>query len=359
MRFSPVPTFILQKNKMKHIFSISLLLICLLTGNAQVLDSLNQKVSPKNGLNQLAIKYYGIDFTKEQRKEIENVEIELIYSIDAYGNPVLTEINGVKNQEIIDSLIQKTKEIEKFNPQIRNGTPEPSIYFMKLTFPTYKFTQHRYGILQGSAYNEAKLEDFEYLIESGQRFDMTIGGLVNQFIGKPSQHLGLGGGMKIDLSYAGKNNLIYGLNMSFYGNKLKKDYPINLTRDQLKAPPTLLVGLIFGKWYDKFNIQGEINIAIQNITEKIGENDPDWVQLNGWSPGLIVNYPIKFGKSNPMYYYGAPSLLENNLNIHFGMRYIKLSLDEATGLMAELGFSYRMSLKGIKEYKLKDEFLSK
>ena len=344
---------------MKYIIPILLLLICLLRSNAQVVDSLNQNVSPKNGLNQLAIKYYEIDFTKEQRKEIENVEIEFIYSIDEYGNPVLAEINGVKSQEIIDSLIQKTKEVEKFKPQIRNGKPEPSIYFMKLTFPTYKFTQNTYGILQGSAYNEAKLEDFEYLIKSGQRFDMTIGGLANQFIGKPSQHLGFGGGMKIDLGYAGKNNLIYGLNMSFYGNKLKKEYPINSTREQFKAPPTLLVGLIFGKWYDKFNIQGEINIGIQNITEKIGENDPDWVQLNGWSPGLIVNYPIKFGKSNQMYNYGAPSLLENNLNIHLGMRYIKLSLKEATGLMAELGFSYRMSLKGIKEYKLKDEFLTK
>lgn len=344
---------------MKYLIPKLLLLICLLRSNAQVVDSLNQNVSPKNGLNQLAIKYYGIDFTKEQRKEIENVEIEFIYSIDEYGNPVLAEINGVKNQEIIDSLIQKTKDVENFKPQIRNGKPEPSIYFMKLTFPTYKFNQNTYGILQGSAYNEAKLEDFEYLIKSGQRFDMTIGGLANQFIGKPSQHLGLGGGMKIDLGYAGKNNLMYGLNMSFYGNKLKKEYPINSTREQFKAPPTLLVGLIFGKWYDKFNIQGEINIGIQNITEKIGENDPDWVQLNGWSPGLIVNYPIKFGKTNQMYYYGAPSLLENNLNIHLGIRYIKLSLKEATGLMAELGFSYRMSLKGIKEYKLKDEFLNK
>jgi hypothetical protein len=347
------------KNKMKYIISILLLLICILRSNAQVVDSLNQNVSPKNGLNQLAIKYYGIDFTKEQRKEIENVEIEIIYSIDEYGNIVATEINGVKNQEIIDSLIQKTKKIEKFNPQIRNGKPEPSIYLMRLTFPTYKFTQNTYGLLQGSAYNEAKLEDFGYLIESGQRFDMTIGGLVNQFIGEPSKHLGFGGGMKIDLAYSNKKNLIYGLNMSFYENKLIKEYPIYTTRQQLKAPPTLLVGLIFGKWYGQFNVQGEINLAIQNITEKIGENDPDWVQFNGWSPGLIVNYPIKFGKSNPIYYYGAPSLLENNVNIHLGIRYIKLSIKEATGVMMELGISYRMSLKGVKEYKLKDEFLNK
>lgn len=60
-----------------------------------------------------------------------------------------------------------------------------------------------------------------------------------------------------------------------------------------------------------------------------------------------------------MYYYGVPSLLENNLNIHCGLRYIKLSIGEATGMMAELGLSYMMSIKGIKEFKLKDEFLNR
>lgn len=344
---------------MKYAISIIFSLIFILSLDAQVQDSLNQDVSPKNGINQLAIKFYGIDFTREQRKEIENVEIEFIFSIDEYGKPTLSEINGVTNQEIIDSLKAKTTEIENFNPQIRNGKPQPSIYFMKLTFPTYKFSQRTYGLLQGSAYNEAKLEDFEYLNESGQRFDMTIGGLANQFFGKPSEHLGLGGGMKIDLGYAGKNNIIYGLNMSFYGNKLKKEYPINSTREQFSGPPTLLVGLIIGKWYDKFNIQCEINYGVQNITEKVAENDPDWIQLNGWSPGFVINYPIKLGKYNPIYYYGAPTLLGNNLNLHIGIRYIKLSIREATGLMAELGVSYRMVIKGVNEYKLKDEFLKR
>ncbi|MFT6338848.1 MAG: hypothetical protein ACJATI_005629 [Halioglobus sp.] len=344
---------------MKTVISVLLIMISLLEVNAQVVDSLNQQVSPNGGVNQLAIKYYGIDFTKEQRKIIENIEIEFIYSIDKLGHPTLSEVNGVSNSEIIDSLKSKTLEIGQFNPQITNGVPEASIYFMKLTFPTYKFTQQTFGLLQGSAYNEAKLDDFEYIKESGQRFDMTIGGMVNQFIGNPSKHLSLGGGMKIDMGYAGSNNLIYGLNMSFYANKLKAKYPINSSREQFNAPPTLLVGLIFGKWFDKFNVQGELNIGIQNITEKIGENDPDWIQLKGWSPGLVLNYPIKLGKSNPIYYYGAPTLLENNLNIHVGLRYLKLSLKEATGMMLEFGLSYRMALKGVKEYKLNKEFLNK
>ena len=98
---------------MKYIISILLLLICILTSNAQVVDSLNQNVSPKNGLNQLAIKYYGIDFTKEQRKEIENVEIEFIYSVDAYGNPVLTEeaASGVREDTEFDVGIRRYPEV--------------------------------------------------------------------------------------------------------------------------------------------------------------------------------------------------------------------------------------------------------
>lgn len=316
-------------------------------------DSLNQEPSPKGGINQLAIKYYGIDFSKEKRQSIENVEIEFIYLIDEFGSPTLSEINGVTDPVILDSLRNKTREIEQFTPKIKNGKAEPSIYFMQLTFPSYKYTQKTYGLLQGSAYNEAELEDFEYLKESGQRFDMSISGMANQFFGKPSSHLGLGGGMKVDLGYAGKNDLIYGMNMSVYGNKLKKDYPISSTREQFNAPPTLLIGVVFGKWFDKFNIQSELNLGVQNITERTGDNDPHWIQLKGWSPGIVINYPIQLGKHNPMYYYGAPTLLENNVNFHFGIRYIKLSIPEATGLMMELGIGYRMALKGVKEYKLK------
>ena len=59
-----------------------------------------------------------------------------------------------------------------------------------------------------------------------------------------------------------------------------------------------------------------------------------------------------------MYYYGSPVLLENNLNFHFGLRYIKLSIKDATGLMAELGVSYRMAIKAVNKHKLKDEFLN-
>lgn len=326
---------------------------------AQIQDSVNQEVSPKGGINNLAVKYYGIDFNKEQRLLLKDQEVEFIFQIDERGNPNLSEVNGINNIAIIDSLKNKTRNIENFNPRIRNGVAEPSIYFMQLVFPTYKMTKSSFELLRGSAYNEARLEDFEYIKKLNTRFDLIIGGMANQFIGKPANHLGFGGGMKIDMSFTDKKKYLYGLNMSFYGNKLKKEYPLNTNREQFSAPPTLLVGAIFGKWFNRINIQSEFNVAIQNITEKIGDNDPEWIQLKGWSPGIVVNYPIKLGRENPMYYYGSPTLFLNNLNLHFGLRYLFLSINEASGLMAELGISYRMTLKGVKEYKLKDEFLRK
>lgn len=344
---------------MKKIITLFLIMALGKSLSCQISSVSNQEVSPKIGINALAIKYFGIEFTKEQRSSIENIEIEFVYEVDTIGKPILSEVNGIKNQEIIDSLKNKTNEIGLFNPRILNGKAESSIYFMKLTFPSYKITKSNFGLLQGSAYNEAKLEDFEYLLESGNRIDVLFGGVVNKFLGNPSNHLKTGGGMKMDISYAGRNNILYGLNMSFYGNKLKNDYPISSTREQFNVPPTLLVGLVFGKWYPKFNIQGEVNLAVQNLTERLNNTDSDWVQLKGWSPGIVLNYPIRIGKQKTKYYYGSPSLFENNLNFHFGIRYLKLSITQATGVMTELGVSYRMTVKNVKEYKLKDEYLNR
>lgn len=328
-------------------------LLLLISFNLQA-QPLHQDVSPKGGLNTLAVKYYGIDFTKAQRELLKEKEIEFIFQIDENGNPTLSEINGINDPDIIDSLKNKTNEIGIFNPQITNGVAQPSIYFMQLVFPTYKMTPRKLGVIQGAAYKEAKLEDFEYIKEANRTFEMLIGGMGSQFMGN---NLGFGGGMKTEFLFSTKTNYLFGLNTSFYGNKLKTDYSINTTRKQNSSPTTMLVGFIFGKWFNKINIQSEFNLAIQNITPRENINDPDWVQFKGWSPGVIVNYPMRIGKKIPMYYYGSPSILENNINFHLGLRYLFLSIPEANGAMIEVGLSYRMTMKRIKEFKLKDEFL--
>lgn len=342
---------------MKSISTIILLLVGCMSIYAQEQDSLNQQASPIGGLNQLAIKYYGIEFSKEQRQRIEGVEIELIYDIDALGNPMLAEVNGLADTDtdIVDSLKNKTRTIGRFYPQIRDGIAVPSIYFVQLTFPSYQLSQHTYGYLQASAYREAELQDFEYMKESGARMDLLFGGFANQFVGKPAKHLSLGGGMKVELNYTAKNKMFYGINMSFAQNGLKKDYPIATFRKQI-SPVSGFIGLSVGRWFSDYNLQLDVAMAFQNVTERMGENDNGWVQLEGWSPGLIFNYPILLGKQKPMYYYGSPTLYGNYINLSLGLRYVDYSLKEASGIMAELGVSYRMGIKMISEYKLKDVY---
>jgi len=59
-----------QVNYMNTIKILSIILFSLNIAQAQIIDTLNQEASPKGGINQLAIKYYGIEFTKEQRASL-------------------------------------------------------------------------------------------------------------------------------------------------------------------------------------------------------------------------------------------------------------------------------------------------
>ncbi|MEM6378592.1 MAG: hypothetical protein AAF705_10270, partial [Bacteroidota bacterium] len=216
---------------------------------AQDNDPFNQEASPKIGTNKMLLKYLGIEFTPNQRQLLEGVEVELIYEIDEYGNPILAEINGVQNRVIEDSLRSKTEEIGLFNPRTVNGIPEPSLYFMKFIYPSYGAAQQMRNLYENLAFSQAKIEDFVYLEESNERLDFIIGGVLNQFLGNPADYLNLGAGAKMDFTYGTKNRLIYGLNLSFYGNGLKQDYPINSSREQFDIPPSMLLGFVFGTWF--------------------------------------------------------------------------------------------------------------
>jgi hypothetical protein len=339
---------------MKKNLTIIAFLLLNLSVQAQIIDTLNEEASPKGGVNKLATKFFGIDFSQEQRSILEDKVIEFIFEVSEKGEPTLSEINGINEPSIIDSLKNKSRTLENFNPRIENGVAVPSIYFMQLSFPKYELVPRDFRSQQGKEYKKVKLEDFEYIKTSNSGFDLLIGGMANQFIGNPANYLGLGGGMKVDMGFRTNQKYFFGLNMSFYGNTLKSEYPLNTNREQLDAPPTLLFGVLAGKWFGNFNIQTELNTAVQNVTEKIGDNDPDWEQLKGWSPGLVINYLVKIGKGKPMYYYGTPTIYGNNINLHFGLRYLSLSISEASGFMAELGISYRMTVNEIEEYRLKD-----
>jgi len=70
-----------QNKEMKKNLTIIALLFINWTIQAQITDTLNEQASPKGGVNKLAVKFFGIDFSKEQRLILEDKEIEFIFEI--------------------------------------------------------------------------------------------------------------------------------------------------------------------------------------------------------------------------------------------------------------------------------------
>lgn len=347
----------------RAIIFLFLFLFASFQGICQILST-DTGPEPKGGINKLALEYYKINFTKEQRKTLEGIELEFMYLIDEQGIPTLQKINGVDDQAVLDSLYQITSRLPGFYPRKIDDEIVSSIYFLKFQFPAYRVTENSLVFQNGHRYWEAKYEDFEYIRRSGERIDLMIGGMTNFFLGNPAHYLYPGGGMKMDLMYSGKKGIGGGLVMGFYGNKFKQNYPINSTRNQNPAPPTMLIGVAGSKiiWKQErkeFNLQAELNLAIQNITPRLSEADQDWVQLNGVSPGMVGNYLIQLGKNRTSYSYGSPAIIHHYLNFYGSVRPVLFNLKAATGVMLDVGIAYRMGIHAVDEYRLKPEFREK
>ena len=61
-------------------------------------------------------------------------------------------------------------------------------------------------------------------------------------------------------------------------------------------------------------------------------------------------------KLNADGYYGRPSFMSHSLNLSLGFLYLFMNHAPASGSMAELGLSYRLGVKMIDSYRLKDRF---
>ena len=307
----------------------------------------------RGGIQQLAVHYLGIDFAKEQRELLAQTEVELIFIIDEGGKPTLSEVNGIADSAILDSLTQRTASLPYFNPKVRSSKPESSIYFLLLEYPSYERLSLETTMPMTFMWQELKLSDFESIEKTTSRMDIVIGALTNTFVGDIGEHVGFGGGMKIDMTYTDNSHRVYGLIMDIYGNRLKQPFDLTTDREQFGYPPTLVIGGTFGKWYNRYLIQAEVGYTIQNLTERRGSNDDDWVQLRGWSPGITIHRPLQLGSDRFGNYYGSPSVWNHNLSISAGLRYIDLNHPNANGLMVELGLSYRLAYFGVKSYTLK------
>jgi len=101
-----------------------------------------------------------------------------------------------------------------------------------------------------------------------------------------------GGGMKLELLITLNDKMIYGMNMNFFGNKRTVDYDLSSALPQFSNPPTLFIGGTVGRWLKSYAVQLDLNYAIQNITARLEDDDSEWVQFQGFSPGLLFSRPF-------------------------------------------------------------------
>jgi len=321
---------------------------------SQQTDNLTDGPEPEGGLSKLALIYYKINFTSAQRKMLEDVPLEFMYSVDANGNATLEDIKGIDDAAILDSLVAKSVRLPKFQPRVKDGIAESSIYFMKLTFPKYRLVNSY------TAYpaNRVTMDDFETIERSHWRQDIFFAGAANAFAGNAAEYLRPGGGFRMEFMYMNEKTVGGGLVISLFGNGSKKDYPIATSRAQNNAPPTMFVGgavnrILISKERHELNAQLEFSYALQNVVSRDKTNN-DYLQLKGFSPGITINYLMAFGKDRVQYTFGPrPMLIRNAVNFHAAVRPVFFNLHQASGVMFELGIGYRLSMYSILSYDLK------
>jgi len=202
------------------------------------------------------------------------------------------------------------------------------------------------------AYSQSQLNNQINLsnvnIQSKVKFDVLINMIGTTYIGQPNEFLGIGGGTNLDIMLVNPKGITYGLNFIAYNNQRKKDYPLVPTLMQLDKAGSAKVGLILGKWFREFHLSFACSYAVQNIAEKSSNVDLKEIQLRGWSPGIILNYPFIFGNKDKSFGWERNSTAKNHINIHFSLRYDFLSISEASGTFVELGIGYRLfNLTGV------------
>jgi len=334
-------------------------LVCLLL-NAQNTDTLNQTAYPFGGVNELALHYFSIDFTKAQRQQLKDTPLEFIFLVDEKGTAKLREINGTSDIVILDSLERHSAELPKFQPALEDGRPIPSLYFMQLTFPTYKPAQQQLSSALFGAPAVA-MSEFEYVEFSKDRLDMVVGFTGSTVFGNAKEYLKGGFGMQVKFSYTTKSAWGGGLNFGFDTNKHKKDFPIDVNRAQNDNSATAIIGVYLSKWLpnpknkeNPFSIQLELNYVNQNVTPKIDGLEPKWVKFTGFSPGLFVHYPLRLFKAKRTYHYGPLLTTNGYANLHFGVRQFLMSNKAANRTTLEIGFAFRMTSRKIVDYQLKE-----
>jgi hypothetical protein len=317
---------------------------------AQVSNNPESGPVPQDGMERLALTFLKIDFTQDQRNILNNRPLEFIFFVDSAGYATLEDVNGIDDAVIMDSLMRRP--IPRFIPKIVDGKATDGLFFMELEFPSYNLSY--FPTMTQRPRTNIDDVDFE---RSGESFHILIGGVVNTFSGRPAQYLSTGGGFKLDLLWQTRSKVGYGVTMAAYSNKALEYYPINTTRKLDSAPSTFIIGAILSKEFTitakrSLFAQVELAYAGQTVSSRENANDEEYIQLDGFSPGIVVNYSFRIGKEKFQHTSYYPSVYSPNLNIHGGIRPLLLDLKASRGVMFEIGISYRIKADLLSSYQI-------
>lgn len=322
------------------------------------IDTTYSQAAPVGGINRLALVYYDIDFTKEQRELLKDVDIELIFSVSDEGVALLESINGLNNRAIKDSLFAQTPYLPMFIPEMRGGISKQSLYFMLFQYPSYRRVPQELNFY--SAFYQRKVEknQFSELSESGTGVEFVLGGIFTNHFGSADKYLKPGGGVNMGVEYVAANSYYYGLGWEMMGNRAAQQMTAKDTLQYLKAPFTVAVGLYVGHRFEKFSIQLEAYYASISITSGMEEESYGGTNYEGFSPGLFVNYPLYINAANERVVINGGRAYINRFAINFrgGFRGMFMNNDQASGVLLELGAGIRFGSFFINRYRLKDSF---
>ena len=326
---------------------------------AAVTDSLHQDPEPYGGIEQLAKSFFSIDFPIEIREKLDNQLIELIFYIDELGVPELERIFGVDHPIIIDSFIQKTNEIPLFEAAKADGRFVESYYVLVLTYPSVEFMLQQIYLQRLREFCTSEYRNIQSIEYQYAGMDMVFGGLGTTAIGPLNEYAGVGGGFNWILTGNLGNNWTGGIELMASFKSTKKDFPISSSNPPKNYYGLVNTGIVGGKWLDlprkprSILVQMHVSLAVLQVIERQGRNDPEWEEVKGLGLGLSMHFPIFIGNPRPSCSNLFPSMNFHQLNFHSGLRYLIMDYKEANGLIFELGISYRFSRKRIKNWELK------
>ena len=286
---------------------------------------------------------YDINFTADQQQILWGRVVRLTLEKDPDGIAVLSQVEGVNDSGIIDSLFHVSRKFPRF-PVSRKSEH----YYLEVPFLPYSQPE------RSPLPRDARPDDFAELELSGRYADLLLGLVANSYNGIASNYVYPGGAIRLDVLWGGRR-FATGLALGMYINKARRDYPILTIYEQNRARSTAIVALALAKnIYErdsrKLNIQLDLGYGIHNVisTEKTGTEES--LDFTGFCPGFAVDYMIRVGSDRVVDTYPYPAVRKNWLNLHFALRPLFFNRPQASGLMVEAGVAIRMQMHQIESY---------